>query len=179
MDSSRRIRLRSRQTRSPHGSGCSSRRRRRSRSMSSVGAARRRRRGERELGWLTRPIYINHSGTDQAPRYGNYLSVWRSRRTANGRCSSTWHRPSVRGDVRAWLHPDAGLVRATPGPQGGEREPARSRPTSQRGSPAMARSGTPALSRPQRGCIGWSPPSDPTRSRTGWRSMGLACRRCR
>ena len=31
-----------------------------------------------ELGWLTGPsTYINHSGTDQAPRYGNYLSVWR------------------------------------------------------------------------------------------------------
>ena len=31
-----------------------------------------------ELGWLTGPsTFINHSGADQAPRYGNYLSVWR------------------------------------------------------------------------------------------------------
>jgi ketosteroid isomerase-like protein len=37
-----------------------------------------------ELGWLTGPsTYINHSGPDQTPRLGNYLSVWRKQ--ADGR----------------------------------------------------------------------------------------------
>ena len=31
-----------------------------------------------DIGWLTGPsTFINHSGADQTPRYGNYLSVWR------------------------------------------------------------------------------------------------------
>jgi len=31
-----------------------------------------------DLGWLTGPsTYIDHSGQDQTPHYGNYLSVWR------------------------------------------------------------------------------------------------------